>query len=113
MSLRLLVSTNFIGLVEVGTNSGLLDYDYTEPMKISQLSFHYFLTSSAVEVNFNENNYTVAESDGQVSVSLCIEGQFFVPVWAIVEIIDGTATGGLCMSLAMNNIIIPPFTWTL
>ena len=46
-------------------------------------------------MNFNENSYTVAESDGQVSVSLRIDGQFFVPVWAIVEISDGTATGGL------------------
>ena len=48
-------------------------------------------------MNFNENSYTVAESDGQVSVSLRIDGQFFVPVWAIVEIIDGTATGGSCI----------------
>ena len=49
----------------------------------------------AVEVNFNEDSYTVAESDGQVSVSLRINGQYFVPVWAVVEIIDGTATGRL------------------
>ena len=47
-------------------------------------------------VNFNEDSYTVSESVGHVSVSLRINGQFFVPVWAIVEIIDGTATGGLC-----------------
>ena len=53
-------------------------------------------------MNFNENSYTVAESDSQVSVSLRIDGRFFVPVWAIVEISDGTATGGLCMSLGMN-----------
>ena len=46
-------------------------------------------------MNFNENSYTVKESDGQVSVSLRIDGQFFVPVWATVEIIGGTATGGL------------------
>ena len=46
-------------------------------------------------VNFNEDSYTVAESAGQVSVSLRIDGQYFVPVWAIVEIVDGTATGGL------------------
>ena len=58
-----------------------------------------YLTTSAVEVNFNENSYTVAESDGQISVSLRIDGKFFLPVWAIVEISDGTATGGLCMSL--------------
>ena len=51
--------------------------------------------SSVVVVNFNENNYTVAENVGQVSVSLRIDGQFFYPVWAIVEISDGTATGGL------------------
>ena len=49
-----------------------------------------------VEVNLNEDSYTVAESDGQVSISLRIDGKFFVPVWAIVEISDGTATGGLC-----------------
>ena len=53
-------------------------------------------------MNFNEDSYTVAESDGQVSVSLRIDGQFFVPVWAIVEIREGTATGGLCMSLVVN-----------
>ena len=46
-------------------------------------------------MNFNENSYTVAESAGQVSMSLHINGQFFFPVWAVVEIIDGTATGGL------------------
>ena len=51
--------------------------------------------SSVVVVNFNEGSYTVAESDAQVSVSLRIDGQFFYPVWAIVEIRDGTATGGL------------------
>ena len=44
-------------------------------------------------MNFNEDSYTVAESDGQVSVSLRVDGQFYVPVWAVVEIIDGTATG--------------------
>ena len=55
-----------------------------------------FLTTSAVEVNFNEDSYTVAESDGQVSVFLRIDRQFFVRVWAIVEISDGTAIGGLC-----------------
>ena len=46
-------------------------------------------------MNFNETSYTVAESEGQVSVSLRIDGQFFYPVWAVVEISDGTATGGL------------------
>ena len=70
-------------------------------MGISQLSFYHLLTTSAVEVNFNENSYTVKESDGQVSVSLRIDGQFFVPVWVVVVISDGTATGGLCMSLDM------------
>ena len=45
-------------------------------------------------MNFNEDSYTTAESDGHVSVSLRIDGQFFVHLWAIVEIIDGTATGG-------------------
>ena len=47
-------------------------------------------------MNFNEDSYTVAESDGQVSVSLRIDRQFYVPVWAVVEISDGTATGRLC-----------------
>ena len=46
-------------------------------------------------VNFNENSYTVDESQGRVDVSLRINGRFYVPVWAIVEIRDGTATGGL------------------
>ena len=82
-------------------NSGSLDYECTLPMGISQLSFYHLLATSAVEVNFNENGYTVAESDGQVSVSLRIDGQFFIPVWAVVEISEGTATGGLCMSLGM------------
>ena len=53
-------------------------------------------------MNFNEDSYTVVESDGQISVSLRIDGKFFIPVWATVEISDGTATGGLCMSLGMN-----------
>ena len=65
------------------------------------MSYCHLLTISAVEVNFNENSYTVAESDGQVSVSLRIDGKFFIPVWAVVEISEGTATGELCMSLGM------------
>ena len=95
------VSANVKYKLYLATTSGLLDYDYTQPMGISQLSFYHLLTTAAVEVNFNENSYTVAESDGQVSVSLRIDGQFFVPVWAVVEISDGTATGGLCMSFGM------------
>ena len=54
-------------------------------------------------MNFNEDSYTVAESEGEVSVSLRIDGQFFVPVWAVVEISDGTATGRLCMSLGLKT----------
>ena len=50
--------------------------------------------SSVVVVNFTENSYTVAENVGQVSVSLRIDGKFFYPVWAIIEISDVTATGG-------------------
>ncbi len=53
-------------------------------------------------MNFNEDSYTAAESDGQVSLSLRIDGKFFVSVWAIVEFIDGTATGECaykCISL--------------
>ena len=45
-------------------------------------------------MNFNEDSYAVAESNGQVSVSLRIDGKFFVPVWAVIEISEGTATGG-------------------
>ena len=64
------------------------------------------LTSSAVEVNFNEDNYTVVESDGNVSVSLRIDGQFYVPVWAIIEINDGTATGGVCTYICYTHLCI-------
>ena len=46
-------------------------------------------------MTFNEGSYTVEENVGQVSVSLRIDGQFFYPVWAIVEVSDATATGGL------------------
>ena len=46
-----------------------------------------------MEVHFNEDNYTVGESEGQVSLSLRITGQFFIPVYAIIEVTDGTATG--------------------
>ena len=96
------VSANFKYKIYLTMNSGPSYYDCTQPMGISQLSFCHLLTTSAVVVNFNENNYTVAESEGQVNVSLCIEGQFFVPVWAVVEIIDGTATGGLCMIKSLD-----------
>ena len=63
------------------------------------LSLSYCVLS-AVEVNFNESSYVVNESDGQVSISLRIDGKFFVPVWAVVEISDGTATGGLLQVFA-------------
>ena len=46
-----------------------------------------------MEVDFNEESFTVNEFDGQVNVSLRITGKFFIPVYAIVEISDGTATG--------------------
>ena len=46
-------------------------------------------------MTFNEGKYTVEEITGQVSVSLRIDGKFFYPVWAVVEIRNGTATGGL------------------
>ena len=74
-------------------------------MEISVFLSMFLLTPSAVKVNFHECSYTVAESDGQVSVSLRIDGKFFVPVWAVVTISDGTATGGLCMPLGMNIYI--------
>ena len=57
-------------------------------------------------MNFNEDSYTVAESDGQISLSLRIKGQFFVPVWAIVEIIEGTATGGLCKACTRDKCCV-------
>ena len=53
-------------------------------------------------MNFNQGSYTVAESDGQVSVSLRIDGKFFNPVWAMIEVSNGTATGGLCMIKSLN-----------
>ena len=58
-------------------------------------------------VNFNEESYTVAESAGQVSVSLRINGQYFVPVWAIVEIVDETATGRLCKACTGDKYCAP------
>ena len=48
-------------------------------------------------MKFNQDRYTVAENDGQVSVSLRIDGKFFNLVWAIIEVSNVTATGGLCM----------------
>ena len=54
-------------------------------------------------MNFDRSSYTVAEGDGQVSLHLRIEGQFFIPLWALVNISDGTATGGLCKYIGMNN----------
>ena len=59
---------------------------------------------SAVVVNFNENSYTVAENVGQVSVSLHIDGKFFYPVWAIVEISDGTAQVSCCTNAKVGSI---------
>ena len=56
-------------------------------------------------VNFNEDSYAVNESDGQVSISLRIDGKFFVPVWAIVEISNGTATSGSCANMQVKCVI--------
>ena len=53
-------------------------------------------------MKFNLDRYTVAENDGQVSVSLRIDGKFFNLVWAIIEVSNGTATGGLCMIKRLN-----------
>ena len=55
-------------------------------------------------MNFNENSYTVAESVGQFSVSLRIDGQFFVPVWAIVNVSNGTATGRLYKYIGYKHL---------
>ena len=59
-------------------------------------------------VNFNEDSYTVAESDSQVNISLRIDGKCFVPVWAVIEIRDGTATGGLCKHTDLNLLTSYP-----
>ena len=71
----------------------ILQYLLYTPQYVAIPLFVYLLTFLAVEVNFNEDSYTVAESDVQVSVSLHIDGQFYISVWAVVEINDGTATG--------------------
>ena len=86
----------------VHTFNHLRPYPFILISIYSIYSLLHLLTTSAVEVNFNENSYTVVESAGQVSVSLRIDGQFFIPVWAVVEVSEGTATGGLCMSLGLN-----------
>ena len=65
------------------------------PYALYGFKVNLFLSSSVVVVTFNEGSYTVEEIAGQVSVSLRVDGKFFYPVWAIVEISDGTATGGL------------------
>ena len=72
-----------------------------------KLSVHVCLFSVVV-VNFNEGSYTVEENAGQVSVSLRIDGKFFYPMWVIVEIRDGTATGGLyhCTNVHINYISV-------
>ena len=67
----------------------------------------HHISCSVVTVTFNEDSYTVAESDGQISLSLQIKGQFFVPMWAIVEIIDGTATGGFCKPCTGDKRSVP------
>ena len=48
-----------------------------------------------MEVSFSEEGYTVNESEGQVTITLRITGKFFIPVYAIIEVTDGTATGGM------------------
>ena len=40
-------------------------------------------------------------------MSLRINGQYFVPVWAIVEVFDGTATGGLCKTCTGDKYCAP------
>ena len=59
-------------------------------------------------VNFNEDGYTVAKSTSHVNISLRIDGKFFVPVWAVIEIRDGTATGGLCKYADLNLFDLLP-----
>ena len=51
-----------------------------------------FLLSLVVEVNFHTASYSVLESDGHVNVYLRITGKFFIPVYATIEINEGTAT---------------------
>ena len=55
--------------------------------------FNIPIPSSVVEVNFKESSYSITESVGQVSVSLRITGQFFIPLHAFIEVSVGTATG--------------------
>ena len=62
-------------------------------------------------VNFNEDSFAVAESAGQVNMSLRINGQFFVPVWAMVEISDWTATGELCKACTGEKYCAPLFAY--
>ena len=49
--------------------------------------------SLVVEVNFNLDSYSFKENAGQVSITLRITGQLYIPVYAIVEFHNGTATG--------------------
>ena len=53
-------------------------------------------SSSALEVIFDKDSYTVAENESQlqVIVFLSITGKFFYPVYASIELCNGTATGG-------------------
>ena len=44
-------------------------------------------------MNFDADRIIVDENDGQINVSLRIDGKFFFPVWATVEVSNGTATG--------------------
>ena len=62
-------------------------------MAVLDRFYYMHLVSSVVEVNFNGQNYTVNGSGGQVSVSLRITGQFFIPVYALIEVSNGSTTG--------------------
>ena len=63
-------------------------------MKSNFIDLYIPASLSVVEVNFSEESYAVNESEGQVSLSLRITGRFYIPVYAIIEVSDGTATGG-------------------
>ena len=66
---------------------------YIRTTCIHSSDFISFSPSLVVEVNFKELNYSVNESAGEVNISLRITGQFFIPLHAVIEVSDGTATG--------------------
>ena len=81
--------------------------DYYICSKSPRCNLH-LLASLDVVVNFNEDSYTVSESGRLVNISVRIDGKFFVPMWAIIEIRDGTATGVLGKYTELNIFDLLP-----